>query len=149
MVLNVHFQVPALKYTRFDLLDQLTKLNCRINIARFANYVPCCSFLKDDNECWDCCSAFRKYSKCWVLQKFEKPCWILKKFVHTCVVNVIHNNNKSESHLRFRIIWVIVLFSEENHKAETRGWWPSVVRNYKRFIQYWSIILEYCYLSTR
>ena len=51
MVLNVHFQVPALKYTRFDLLDQLTKLNCRINIARFANYVPCCSFLKDDNEC--------------------------------------------------------------------------------------------------
>ena len=51
MVLNVHFQVPALKYTRFDLLDQLTKLNCRINIARFAHYVPCCSFLKDDNEC--------------------------------------------------------------------------------------------------
>ena len=35
-------------------------------------------------------NAFRKYSTCWVLQKFEEPCRILKKFVHACVVNVIH-----------------------------------------------------------
>ena len=34
--------------------------------------------------------AFRKYSTCWVLQKFEEPCRILKKFVHACMVNVIH-----------------------------------------------------------
>ena len=33
---------------------------------------------------------FRKYSKCWVLEKSEEPCRILKKFVHECVVNVIH-----------------------------------------------------------
>ena len=34
--------------------------------------------------------AFRKYSTCWVLQKFEKPYIILRKFVPRCVVNVIH-----------------------------------------------------------
>ena len=34
--------------------------------------------------------AFRKYSTCWVLQKFEERYRILKKFVHACVVNVIH-----------------------------------------------------------
>ena len=34
--------------------------------------------------------AFRKYSTCWVLQKFEESCKILKKFVHAFVVNVIH-----------------------------------------------------------
>ena len=34
--------------------------------------------------------AFRKYSTCWVLQKFQEPCRILKKFLHLCVVNVIH-----------------------------------------------------------
>ena len=33
--------------------------------------------------------AFRKYSTCCVLEKFEEPCRILKKFVHACVVNVI------------------------------------------------------------
>ena len=34
--------------------------------------------------------AFRKYSTCWVPQKFEEPCRILKKFVHACKVNIIH-----------------------------------------------------------
>ena len=34
--------------------------------------------------------AFRKYSTCWILQKFEELCTILKKFVHVCIVNVIH-----------------------------------------------------------
>ena len=34
--------------------------------------------------------AFRKFSTCWVLQKFEEPCRILKKLVPACVVNVIH-----------------------------------------------------------
>ena len=34
--------------------------------------------------------AFRNYSICWVLQKFEKPWRILKKILHACVVNVIH-----------------------------------------------------------
>ena len=34
--------------------------------------------------------TFRKYSTCWVLQKFEEPCRILKKIVHACVVNIIH-----------------------------------------------------------
>ena len=35
-------------------------------------------------------SAFRKYSTCWVLHKFEEPCKIYKKFVNACMVNVIH-----------------------------------------------------------
>ena len=35
-------------------------------------------------------AAFRKFSTCWVLQKFEEPCRILKKLVPACVVNVIH-----------------------------------------------------------
>ena len=30
-------------------------------------------------------SALKKYSTCWVLQKFEEPCKLLKKFVHACM----------------------------------------------------------------
>ena len=41
--------------------------------------------------------AFRKFSTCWVLQKFEEPCRILKKLVPACVVNVIHVNALSAS----------------------------------------------------
>ena len=36
--------------------------------------------------------TFKKYSTCWVLQKFEETCRILKKLVPACacMVNVIH-----------------------------------------------------------
>ena len=36
--------------------------------------------------------AFRNYSPCWVLQKFEEPCRISKKLVPSCmvIISVIH-----------------------------------------------------------
>ena len=50
------------------------------------------TFMTRENVIFDILEphAFRKYSTCWVLQKFEASCRILKKFVHACVDNVIH-----------------------------------------------------------
>ena len=65
---------------------------CRYVPMTSMTFMTFMSFMTYGNVIFDILEphAFRKYSTCWVLQKFEKPYIILRKFVPRCVVNVIH-----------------------------------------------------------